>query len=95
MTPTNYEKGRRAEYKAMHQLRDDGYTVLRTAGSHGIYDVVAWNPDEVRFIQVKRDCKPTRGELAALAGAIVPPGCVKELWTYTTGVGAPEKVRLN
>jgi predicted RNA binding protein YcfA (HicA-like mRNA interferase family) len=95
MTPTNYEKGRAAEYKAIRQLRDDGYAVLRTAGSHGMYDVVAWNRHEVLFIQIKRDCKPTRGELAALEAAHVPAGCSKELWTYTTGVGAPEKVRLN
>ena len=92
---TNYEKGRAAEYKAMHQLRADGYAVLRTAGSHGMYDVIAWNPDTVRFIQIKRDCKPTKGELAALEAAHVPDGCTKELWTYTTGTGLPEKVRLN
>ena len=95
MTLTNYEKGRTAEYKAMLQLREDGYAVLRTAGSHGMYDVVAWNPTEVRFIQVKLNCKPTERELAALEAAHVPHGCSKELWTYTTGVRVPEKVRLN
>jgi hypothetical protein len=36
----NYEKGRRAEYKVMKQLRKEGFQYVgRTAGSHGIFDV--------------------------------------------------------
>ena len=46
-------------------------------------------------LYVKLNCKPTKGELAALEAAHVPHGCSKELWIYTTGVRVPEKVRLN
>ena len=36
----NYERGRRFEYEIMEIFRNAGYTVLRTAGSHGFADVV-------------------------------------------------------
>ena len=38
---TNYSKGRDFEYKVMHRFEEAGYTVFRTAGSHGIADVIA------------------------------------------------------
>jgi len=43
----------------MTQLTDEGYTVLRMAGSHGACDIIAIkkrNPhdSEIRFIQLKR-----------------------------------------
>jgi len=39
----------------MKKYKEDGWIVARTAGSHGIFDVVAINPIEkcIRFIQVK------------------------------------------
>jgi hypothetical protein len=43
--PNNYEQklqaGREKEYLAMEQLRKQGYSVARTAGSHGPFDVIA------------------------------------------------------
>ena len=40
MTLTNYEKGRAHEYSIKHKLEKAGWTVLRTAGSHGEFDLV-------------------------------------------------------
>jgi hypothetical protein len=53
---TYYTEGRRIEYKVMAKLREMGYTmVLRTAGSHSPWDVVAYKPDPPHslWIQVK------------------------------------------
>lgn len=49
-----YAAGRRAEYKCVQQLKREGFNAVRTAGSHGPFDVVAWNRAGVRFIQVKK-----------------------------------------
>ena len=51
---TNYKRGVEKERHAMAGLEAVGYDVMRTAGSHGSYDVVAEGPTGVRLIQVKR-----------------------------------------
>lgn len=83
---TNYERGRSAEYRAMRDLEKAGYTVVRSSGSHGPFDVVAVNRLEIRLIQVKRteggrlpDLKAAREELARIA---VPENAVKEIWVW-------------
>lgn len=52
---TNYSKGRAYEYKAKKLLEEQGYTVLRTAGSHGPWDILAFRDpcEPVRCIQIK------------------------------------------
>lgn len=83
---TQYRKGRRAEYAARDILHDDGYpVVLRTAGSHGIVDLVAIQPGHVRLVQVKSTAKlrPSyAAELDELRAWQVPDCCVKELWVW-------------
>lgn len=59
---TRYASGRRAEWRARDWLRRRGYTVIRSAGSKGLVDLVGWRgskgrgdsplPDVV-FVQVK------------------------------------------
>lgn len=52
---TNYERGRALEYKIKAQLEEQGYAVMRSAGSHGPYDLIALDrTGKVRFIQLKR-----------------------------------------
>lgn len=41
---SNYRNGRAAEYKVMKDLRGKGLEGLRTAGSHGVADIVAFHP---------------------------------------------------
>lgn len=56
MPTNNYRRGRAAEYELKKKLEKEGYTVLRTAGSHGPFDLIAYTDDDsnpVRFIQVK------------------------------------------
>lgn len=85
---TPYERGIRAEYQAVNDLRDSGYTVIRSAGSHGAADVVAWLGYLVRIIQVKQ----VRSRLAARcavqeaitkfdkSGAFFEPDVSFEVW---------------
>jgi len=54
MTNKNYQKGRAKEYRVRKKWEEAGWTVLRTAGSHGFADLVAINDEYVMFIQ----CKP-------------------------------------
>lgn len=38
---TNYERGRAKEYRVATKLRKDGWLVIRSAGSHSEFDLVA------------------------------------------------------
>lgn len=44
MPNKNYLAGRAMEYKVMKDLRSKGLEALRTAGSHGVADIVAFHP---------------------------------------------------
>lgn len=57
---TRYASGRRAEWRARDWFRRRGYTVIRSAGSKGLVDLVAWRERgtegeyaDVVFAQVK------------------------------------------
>src|SRR5690242_18849916 len=55
MSNSNYVAGRAFEYETMKRWKVKGYDVLRTAGSHGKFDVVAVRPDrKPELIQCKR-----------------------------------------
>lgn len=49
---TNYTKGRAVEYEAKKMLEKEGCLVMRTAGSHSPFDLIAIGRD-TRLIQVK------------------------------------------
>lgn len=56
MANANYLKGRAFEYKVMKELKEMGFMVMRTAGSHGKYDIIAIKFEPVLciyFIQCK------------------------------------------
>jgi len=59
---TNYQRGRNAEYYIKGQYERMGYIVIRSAGSHSSYDLVAIHPRkrEIEFIQVSRRKKTKR-----------------------------------
>jgi hypothetical protein len=41
LTNSKYVRGRAYEYKVKRQLESEGWTVLRSAGSHGYFDLTA------------------------------------------------------
>lgn len=53
-----YKKGRRFEYRVRDFLEDNGYFVIRSAGSKGIVDLAAFKFGEVLFVQSKGNSKP-------------------------------------
>lgn len=57
MPNKNYLKGRRKEYKVVHNERDKGCIAFRSAGSHSPIDVVSINlkTQTIRLIQCKPD----------------------------------------
>lgn len=65
MVNKNYIAGRRFEYKVKKYYEKQGYTVLRTSGSHGFADLIVVrngvNPKRIVFIQCKNR-KPTKQE---------------------------------
>ena len=67
MVLTKYERGRAYEYRIAKKLRAEGWTVLRTAGSHGFADLVAIEqaiqfPNEFRRIKLIQ-CKSGKSKL--------------------------------
>ena len=55
MPNKNYQAGRRFEYESMRRWEAKGYETMRTAGSHGAFDVVAVRWDrKPELIQCKR-----------------------------------------
>jgi len=78
---SKYLRGRRAEYKVIKQLKADGYTTIRSAGSKGLWDIVGYKFDIYRWlvIQVKVNKKPTLKEMKLLRKEKVP-FAVKEVW---------------
>lgn len=72
------ERGDILERKSRRRRELRGEFVVRAAGSHGLFDLVALDPDSrrVEFIQVKADRGPgpqEREALAALAGNMPGP----------------------
>lgn len=90
MPNRNYERGVRYERRTMKLLEDVGYTAVRTAGSHGPVDVIAWDWGSVRLIQVKAGRPPGPEEREVLARLPRPPGCIVECWVYRRARAAPE-----
>lgn len=83
---TNYTRGRTTEYKAVNELKKLGYQATRTAGSHSPFDVIAWNNQEIRFIQLKRTkTHPTKQLIENAKKKMSLPNlpCVfRELWIW-------------
>ena len=79
---TAYQRGVRLEYLARNVLRQQGYVVIRSAGSHSPIDLVALNKHDLRLVQVKKAGQSVRLALQQLVGLAVPPGARKEVWVY-------------
>ncbi len=79
---TAYRRGVRLEYLARDELRRQGYTVVRSAGSHGSIDLITLNDHEVLIIQVKKYGQPIRPALRKLLAVPCPPDTRRQAWVY-------------
>jgi Holliday junction resolvase-like predicted endonuclease len=89
---TNYNRGRAKEYALMKQLKEDGYTVLRSAGSHGDFDVIAYkDKSELHMFQLKytEGGKPTANELKRFEESPIPESTRAYLVCYKKGQSSP------
>lgn len=85
----NYRKGRYYETKTRKKLEEDGYSVVRSAGSKGPADIVAINNSEIRLIQVKAGkSRFSLEERLVFEKLPVPNNCSKELWSWVEGKAA-------
>lgn len=88
-----YARGRRIEQTIVKFLNDNGYKATRSAGSKGAFDVIAFSPNVIRFIQSKYTDDPKRsfaGEIRKIIEAKVPDCATKELWIYVKDKGFAE-----
>jgi hypothetical protein len=69
----NYNRGRAFEYARKKAWEKVGYIVLRTAGSHGDFDLVAVRSGHVTFIQCKLTDDPTVAARLKKAFVAHPP----------------------
>ncbi len=74
-----YRKGRSLEWRAKKELQEEGYVVIRSAGSKGPVDLVAFNRSCFRLIQVLKGSLLT-SKFRALKRLHVPKGCSLEVW---------------
>ena len=60
----SYRKGYRAERKVVKYLKDKGFYVIRSAGSKGLFDVIAVKKGLILGIQVKKNYKLVYRDIA-------------------------------
>jgi Holliday junction resolvase len=85
-----YAIGAKKEYEIKKLLESKGFYVIRSAGSHGIFDLVAFNEYEIKFIQSKYGGTGgviSKQEMNKLKKIKVPKvcKCSKELWSRKKG----------
>ena len=88
---TRYDRGRRAEWKLRTALQADGWTVIRAAGSKGLYDLVAFPRSDfanqrVLAIQVKTVARPEASKALLKGFTPVFTVCYEtQLWVWHRG----------
>jgi len=82
---SQYRRGYRIERIARKNLEDQGYYVIRSAGSKGLFDLIAINQREVKLIQIKKG-RIDRGETERLKEFTnCPANARKEIWIWKRG----------
>ena len=77
-----YRRGVRAEYLLKKKLESDGYYVVRSAGSHGAADLVAWNDRACHIIQVALAGVKTKRDYDKLRSVPQMPRMVRQMYEY-------------
>lgn len=83
-------KGRHLEHRSRRLLEADGFTVTRSAGSKGTWDLIAMNATELVLVQVKATRPPTPAERARLALAPCPPTVRRLVHVWRHRARAPD-----
>lgn len=92
---SNYRRGVRAEYRIKKLLESTGYTVIRAAGSHGHFDLVAWDKLGFRLIQSKTgSARVTPQDRESMKTMPRPANSSLEIWTFKPRMREPLIERL-
>ena len=75
-------RGADAERRARKLLEACGFEVVRSAASKGVVDLVAWNGQTLRLVQVKYRCYASSVEREVLQLLPRPPGATVEIWRF-------------
>lgn len=87
---SRYRAGVDAERKTQRVLEAAGYQTARMAGSHGRYDVIAWDSQRVRFCQVKRGtARLSPADREAMLLDRVPVNSTREYWRWPLRARTP------
>jgi hypothetical protein len=73
----------------MALLETAGYDAYRTAGSHGLFDVIGVSNAGIVLVQCKLNCMPGTCEIEAMKLAQCPPNGQKLLHAYERGRRMP------
>lgn len=79
---TAYKRGYYYEDKIRKELEGNGHYVIRSAGSKGLWDIVAISSEFIILIQSKKTGLPTPKERKAMAEFKCPPNCIKQIWRF-------------
>lgn len=80
-----YRVGRRWEYRVKALLEEQGYYVMRSASSKGLFDLIAVKSTHVRLIQCKYGYQPSAVSIEEFKLFNAPPNCSKEFWIKLRG----------
>ena len=90
MMATKYQRGAALERRCIKRLEREGWRCVRSAGSHGPFDVVAYHHLAWLCIQVKGGGWPGLIEMETLQGEPVPHSNTRiEVWRYDKGKRNP------
>ena len=82
---TAYRRGYAAELRAKRILERLGYTVIRAAGSHGLFDVCGLRRDGIVLVQVRRGAarlsSAERAEFRSVRASL-PSNARCEYWRF-------------
>jgi hypothetical protein len=58
---------------------------VRSAGSKGLFDLVAIGPRDIILLQIKSNRPPSPAERKALSSFVAPDNARKEIWIFVDG----------
>ncbi len=93
---TQYQTGAAIERKLKKNFEEDGFFVIRSAGSKGLFDLIAIGNFRIRLIQVKGYAKGNKPIITSLPeylkirNLVVPENVSKEILLYERKTGQIE-----
>jgi len=88
MPNRNYDRGRVLEYRTIKNFEEMGCTAIRSAGSHGLTDVIAWDTRSIWYIQVKSGTsRMSPADIESFKEMACPPNGIKQIHQYVKREG--------